>query len=50
MSKNFDVEMRLDVKVPMRDGVELSADIYLPKSDGPFPVRYSGVDGATGLV
>ena len=38
MSENFDVEMRLHVKVPMRDGVELSADIYLPKSDGPFPV------------
>lgn len=43
MAENFDVEMRLDVKVPMRDGVNLSADIYLPKSDGqdpggPFPV------------
>ena len=29
--------MRLDVKVPMRDGVNLSADIYLPKAPGPFP-------------
>ena len=29
--------MRLDVKVPMRDGVNLSADIYLPKAQGPFP-------------
>jgi hypothetical protein len=29
--------MRLDVKVPVRDGVNLSADIYLPKADGRFP-------------
>lgn len=34
---NYDVEMRLDVKVPMRDGVNLSADIYLPRATGPFP-------------
>jgi putative CocE/NonD family hydrolase len=38
MADNFEVEMRLDVKVPMRDGIELSADIYLPRTDGPFPV------------
>ncbi|HIG17396.1 MAG TPA: CocE/NonD family hydrolase, partial [Candidatus Handelsmanbacteria bacterium] len=38
MAENFAVEMRLDVKVPMRDGVELSADIYLPQMRGPFPV------------
>src|SRR5438874_671817 len=25
------------VKVPMRDGVRLSADIYLPEGSGPFP-------------
>ena len=30
--------MRLDVKVPMRDGVNLSADLYVPKTTGPFPV------------
>ena len=29
--------MLVDVKVPMRDGVELSTDIYLPDGDGPFP-------------
>src|SRR3954464_14860666 len=30
--------MLLDQRVPMRDGVELSADIYLPASgDGPWP-------------
>ncbi len=26
------------VKVPMRDGIELSADVYRPKADGKFPV------------
>ena len=31
----FDIQ--LDVKVPMRDGVLLSADIYRPPSGGPFP-------------
>ena len=30
-------QIRLDVKVPMRDGVLLSTDIYLPNSGGPFP-------------
>jgi hypothetical protein len=38
MAENFDVEMRLDVPVPMRDGTVLSADIYLPQAEGPFPV------------
>ena len=33
----YAVEMRLGVQVPMRDGVQLSADIYLPKAHGPFP-------------
>ena len=28
----------LDVKIPMRDGVQTSADIYFPEGDGPFPV------------
>jgi len=37
MQENFAVEMQLDVRVPMRDGVELSADIYLPTGAGPFP-------------
>ena len=30
--------IQIDVKVPMRDGVRLSADVYMPFSDGPFPV------------
>ena len=37
MSTNYSVEMQLDVKTPMRDGVDLSADIYLPRTRGPFP-------------
>ena len=37
MLTNYDVEMRLDVKVPTRDGVNLSADIYLPRAQGKFP-------------
>lgn len=32
------VEARFNVKVPMRDGTNLSADIYFPKGqEGPFP-------------
>ncbi len=27
-----------DVYIPMRDGVRISADIYRPEGDGPFPV------------
>ena len=28
------------VMVPMRDGVRLATDVYLPKGDGPFPVVF----------
>jgi putative CocE/NonD family hydrolase len=35
--ENFVVRTFDDVKVPMRDGVRLSADIYLPDAPGPFP-------------
>ena len=31
------LRIQLDVKVPMRDGVNLSTDIYLPPDGGPFP-------------
>lgn len=34
---NHPVTMQLDVKVPMRDGINLSADMYLPDARGPFP-------------
>jgi putative CocE/NonD family hydrolase len=31
------IEVRLDVKIPMRDSVELSANIFLPEVAGKFP-------------
>ena len=27
-----------DIMIPMRDGVQLSTDVYLPEGEGPFPV------------
>jgi hypothetical protein len=32
------IRTRLGVAVPMRDGVRLSTDVYLPDAPGPFPV------------
>ncbi len=38
-----------DVKVPMRDGVKLSANIFLPDTDGRFPVIFQRMPyGASG--
>ena len=37
MAETYAVRMLSDVKVPMRDGVRLSADVYLPQASGPFP-------------
>ena len=37
MEPNHHVEMRLNVPVRMRDGINLSADLYLPRAPGPFP-------------
>jgi len=37
MLSHYEVDMQLDVKVPMRDGVHLSTDIYSPTTSGPFP-------------
>lgn len=34
----YEVETRADVKIPMRDGVQLSAHVFLPKAEGRFPV------------
>jgi len=31
------MRLRVNVPVPMRDGVKLSTDLYLPDGDGPFP-------------
>ena len=30
----FEVEVRKNVRIPMRDGVELSANISLPRAEG----------------
>ena len=37
MAETYDVDLQLDLKVPMRDGVGLSADIYRPRAPGRFP-------------
>ena len=37
MKSSYEVDMRLNIKTPMRDGVELSSDLYLPKARGRFP-------------
>ncbi len=36
-----DVRVQRDVMIPMRDGVRLAADIYLPSAEGQFPVLLS---------
>ncbi|MHB8902685.1 MAG: CocE/NonD family hydrolase, partial [Thermoguttaceae bacterium] len=33
----YEVEVRADVKVPMSDGTNLAAHVFLPKSEGKFP-------------
>jgi putative CocE/NonD family hydrolase len=37
----YSVLAYLNVRVPMRDGVELSTQVYLPATGGPFPVLLS---------
>ena len=37
MPDHYDVEMQLNVRQPMRDGGELSSDIYLPRGAGAVP-------------
>ena len=34
----YEVKVEMDVKVPMRDGVQLSTNIYRPDAPGQFPV------------
>ena len=36
----LDVRLLHDQRVPMRDGISLSADVYLPLSGGPHPTIY----------
>ena len=33
----YDIDLQLDVKIPMRDGIGLSADSYRPRAAGRFP-------------
>lgn len=33
----YEVDIRYDVRIPMRDGVELSANLWLPRTDQKFP-------------
>jgi putative CocE/NonD family hydrolase len=34
----YEVTVQRDLAVPMRDGVSLRADLYMPEGEGPFPV------------
>jgi putative CocE/NonD family hydrolase len=36
--QSSNVEVHTEVKIPMRDGVELSANIFLPEAEGKYPV------------
>ena len=36
----YEITFELDVKVPMRDGVKLSANIWRPQAEGKFPVIF----------
>ena len=37
MTTHFDARYQLDTKIPMRDGVELAADLYLPYGEDRVP-------------
>ncbi len=37
MTTSVGLRVRANVMVPMRDGVRLSTDLYLPAGTGPFP-------------
>jgi putative CocE/NonD family hydrolase len=34
----YETEVRTEVTIPMRDGIRLSANVFLPKAQGKFPV------------
>jgi hypothetical protein len=49
----FSITQDIDVKVPMRDGVKLSTDLYIPSGSGKFPTiltRTPYDNNAAGLV
>ena len=50
MNENHDVDVRLNEIVRMRDGVNLSADLYLPRASRPFPTDGSDTDWTAELV
>lgn len=35
------IKVLYDVKVPMRDGIRLSADVFLPEGDGRYPAMFN---------
>ncbi|RJP34484.1 MAG: CocE/NonD family hydrolase [Candidatus Omnitrophota bacterium] len=37
LAADYEVEVRKNVMIPMRDGVKLAANIFLPQAEGPFP-------------
>ena len=37
----MDIQIKWGVRIPMRDGVKLSADVYLPKAEGRYPAIIS---------
>jgi predicted acyl esterase len=39
------MKIEKDVRIPMRDGVHLAADIYRPTADGKVPVSVSESSG-----
>lgn len=38
LKMNFEARTYIHVKIPMRDGVQLCADVYLPPDEGRYPV------------
>lgn len=39
--KGISARAFLNVRVPMRDGIELATHVYLPPTEGPFPVLFT---------
>ena len=37
MMQSYRVDRRVDVRTPMRDGVELSTDLFIPRDAGRCP-------------
>lgn len=50
MTTDYPVAMQLNVRIPMRGGGQLSADIYLPQTEGPFSTDVRHTFGNSVLV